>query len=111
MLQHGRTLQSWLRSGLVTNEFVHIECGFWIQGALQMQIPVASVAALCVARGSQEAQPGVLADETGLEDDVVRAPTPNTLQLLMDPRSGEELSQRNCPKHLQWRCQVFSACF
>ena len=49
--------------------------------------PIASVAALCVAQGSQETQPGVLAGETGWEDDVVRTPPPSTLQLLMGPQS------------------------
>lgn len=69
MLQHRQTLQSWLRSDLVTNESVHIQGGFWIQVALWMQrLPQLL---LCVAQGWQEAQPGVLADETALEDDVV----------------------------------------
>lgn len=106
MLQHGQTLQSWLRSDLVTNESVHIECGFWIQGALQMQMFWLPQLLLSVLhRGHRRFS---LADETGLEGDVFRAPTSNTLQLLMGPHSREELSQRNRPKHLQWRCQVFS---
>lgn len=38
MLQHRQTLQSWLRSHLVTNGSVHIQYGFWIQSVLQEQM-------------------------------------------------------------------------
>lgn len=55
----------------MTNKSVHIQGGFWIQVALWMQRPRLPQLLLCVAQGWQEAQPGVLADETALEDDVV----------------------------------------
>lgn len=38
MLQHRQSWQSWLRSDLVTNEFAHMQCYFWIQVALQEQM-------------------------------------------------------------------------